>query len=63
MAPISYLNKLYGGDLAVVWFDAHGDLNSPATSVSQNFHGMPLRCLLGDGEETLKSACFSLLRP
>lgn len=63
LAPISYLNKLYGGDLAVVWFDAHGDLNSPATSVSHNFHGMPLRCLLGDGDENLKAGCFSLLRP
>ncbi|CAJ37379.1 arginase family protein [Methanocella arvoryzae] len=63
LAPVSYLNKLYGGDLAVVWFDAHGDLNSPATSVSHNFHGMPLRCLLGDGDEALVKNCFSLLTP
>lgn len=63
LAPISYLNKRYEGDLAVVWFDAHGDLNSPATTVSNNFHGMPLRCLLDDGDEALKAGCFSLLRP
>lgn len=63
LAPISYLNRLFDGDLAVVWFDAHGDLNSPATSVTHNFHGMPLRCLLWDGEEALKASCFSLLRP
>lgn len=63
LAPISYLNKRYGGDLAVVWFDAHGDLNSPATSVTHNFHGMPLRCLLGDGDESLLSHCSSLLTP
>ncbi len=32
--------------LAVVWFDAHGDLNTPATSPSGNAWGMPLRMLL-----------------
>ncbi|WP_424359450.1 arginase family protein [Methanocella sp. MCL-LM] len=63
LAPVSYLNKRYESDLAVVWFDAHGDLNSPATTVSNNFHGMPLRCLLGDGDVALKDSCFSLLRP
>jgi arginase family enzyme len=35
--------------LAVVWFDAHGDLNTPATSPSGNVWGMPLRMLLDDG--------------
>jgi arginase len=48
-APVAYLNERYGGDLAVVWFDAHGDLNSPATSPSGHFHGMVLRTLLGTG--------------
>ena len=32
--------------LAVVWFDAHGDLNTPETSPSGNMWGMPLRMLL-----------------
>lgn len=39
--------------LAVVWFDAHADLNSPQTSPSGAFHGMVLRTLLGDGPATL----------
>jgi arginase len=39
--------------LAVVWFDAHGDLNTPETSPSGAFHGMVLRTLLGDGPGTL----------
>ncbi len=34
------------GPLAVVWFDAHGDLNTPETSPSGNLWGMPLRMLL-----------------
>jgi arginase len=36
-------------DAAVVWLDAHADLNSPLTSPSRAFHGMVLRTLLGDG--------------
>jgi arginase len=63
IAPVSYLNKRYEGDLAVLWLDAHGDLNSPSTSVTHNFHGMPLRCLLGEGDETLLNRRFSTLRP
>ncbi len=47
-APIAYLSRRYQG-LGVVWFDAHGDLNTPATSPSGHFHGMVLRTLLGDG--------------
>jgi len=35
--------------LAVVWFDAHGDLNTPETSPSGNPWGMPLRMLIDSG--------------
>jgi arginase len=35
--------------LAVVWVDAHGDLNTPETSPSGNAWGMPLRMVLDDG--------------
>jgi arginase len=38
-----------GGRLAVVWLDAHGDLNTPETSPSGNAWGMPLRMLLDAG--------------
>jgi len=38
-----------GGRLAVVWLDAHGDLNTPETSPSGNEWGMPLRMLLDAG--------------
>ncbi len=34
------------GRIAVVWFDAHGDLNTPETSPSGNVWGMPLRMLV-----------------
>jgi len=39
--------------LGVIWFDAHGDLNTPETSPSGNIHGMSLAVSLGLGETTL----------
>jgi arginase len=53
VAPIAYLNQKYRGDLAVLWLDAHADLNTPASSPSGHFHGMVLRTLLGDGPAAL----------
>jgi arginase len=35
--------------IALVWFDAHGDLNTPETSPSGNAWGMPLRMLIESG--------------
>ena len=37
------------GRLAVVWIDAHGDLNTPETSPSGNAWGMPLRMAIDEG--------------
>jgi arginase len=37
------------GRVAVVWVDAHGDLNTPETSPSGNEWGMPLRMLVDSG--------------
>jgi arginase len=52
-APVAYLNEFYEGRAGVVWFDAHGDLNTPESSPSGHFHGMVLRTLLGDGPNQL----------
>jgi arginase family enzyme len=38
------------GHVAVVWIDAHGDLNTPASSPSGNAWGMPLRMLIDAGD-------------
>jgi arginase family enzyme len=35
--------------LGVIWFDAHGDLNTPQTSPSGNQWGMPLRMIVDGG--------------
>lgn len=34
-------------ETAVIWVDAHGDCNTPDTSPSGNYHGMPLGHILG----------------
>ncbi|MFN0122998.1 MAG: arginase [Blastocatellia bacterium] len=39
--------------VGVVWFDAHGDMNTPETSPSGNIHGMPFAAILGNGAREL----------
>jgi arginase len=39
--------------IGLIWVDAHGDMNTPATSPSGNVHGMPLGALLGYGAPEL----------
>jgi arginase len=51
------------GDVAVVWFDAHGDLNDVDSSPSGAFCGMVLRALLGDGPDGLVSSGANMLAP
>ncbi len=63
VAPVSYLNARHGGDLAVVWFDAHADLNTPDSSPSGMFHGMPLRVLLGEGDPAFVEGARPHLSP
>ncbi|MDQ0177818.1 arginase [Bacillus chungangensis] len=40
-------------ELGVIWYDAHGDLNTADTSPSGNIHGMPLAASLGYGHPSL----------
>lgn len=42
-----------GLPLGLLWIDAHGDMNTPATTVSGNVHGMPLAALLGEDPREL----------
>jgi arginase len=45
-------------NLGVIWFDAHGDINTPESSPSGNIHGMPVSCLLGKGPPQLVNIGF-----
>src|SRR6185503_4661724 len=42
-----------GEKLGLIWFDAHGDANTPETTPSGNIHGMSLAVSLGFGDEEL----------
>ena len=38
-----------GRRIGLLWLDAHGDLNTPMSTLSGNVHGMPVAHLLGHG--------------
>ena len=46
--------RLAGKDIAVIWVDAHADINTPETSDSGNIHGMPVAFLTGLAETDRK---------
>jgi arginase len=46
-ATAEWATKTKGLPIGLLWVDAHGDMNTPATSLSGNVHGMPLAALLG----------------
>lgn len=54
VAVIGYLNGIHP-DLRVIWVDAHLDANTPATSPSGNFHGMPVSAILGRAPEPMRA--------
>ena len=60
---VTYLNHKYHGELTVLWIDSHGDLNTPATSPSGYFYGMPLRTLLGEGDAEMLTQIPAKLHP
>ncbi len=59
LEPVAAARLAYGDRLVVVWFDAHGDVNTPDSSPSGAYHGMVLRALTGEGPQGLvPDACL-----
>lgn len=54
MATIAASQHRFGPSLKIIWFDAHGDINTRQTSPSGNYHGMPLAYLTGLDKEPHK---------
>jgi len=54
-----------GGDIGVIWVDAHADMNTPQTTLSGNVHGMPLAALLGQEPNELSKigTSFPKIKP
>lgn len=53
IAGVSNYQRKRKESFGLVWFDAHGDINTPDTSYSGNVHGMPLAVSLGLGDRRL----------
>jgi len=53
IAGLSRFHRERRKKVGLVWFDAHGDMNTPETSPSGNIHGMPLAVALGLGDPGL----------
>ena len=53
VAAAAHAQARSGGDVAVLWLDAHPDLNTPESSPSGGFGGMALRAIVGEGPEGL----------
>lgn len=55
------IRERLGRDMAVIWVDAHADINTPEMSPSGNIHGMPMAFLTGLARETEKQDMFGWL--
>ncbi len=55
LGAVSGASVALDGNLGLVYFDAHGDMNTEETTMSGNVHGMHLASLLGFGAPQLKN--------
>lgn len=62
IAVIDYLHARHP-DLTVIWVDAHLDANTPETSPSGNFHGMPVSALMGRAPAPMQRLLGAPLAP
>lgn len=62
IAAIDYLNGVYP-NLQVIWIDAHMDANTPETSPSGYFHGMPVSAIMGFAPEPLRRLQGAPVKP
>jgi arginase len=60
LGTLGGLAAAHGHVGGVVWIDAHGDLNTPASSPTGNVHGMPLAASLGLAGDEFASAAWPL---
>lgn len=61
LAPFSYLNEKYDGDVALLWVDAHPDVSIPEDF--ENHHAHVLANLLGVGDQEFVAEVPHLFKP
>lgn len=57
IGSIAGVSKYYK-NIAVIWVDAHGDINTDKTSDTGNVHGMPLAASMGFGSSALTDVYY-----
>ncbi len=57
VAGVARAYRERGERIGCIWLDAHGDLNTPESTMSGNVHGMPVAHLLGHGDPALVGLC------
>lgn len=62
IAVIDYLHRVHPG-LSVIWIDAHLDANTPETSPSGSFHGMPVAAILGRAPAPMRALLSAPIDP
>lgn len=62
IAVIDYLHRVHPG-LNVIWIDAHLDANTPQTSPSGSFHGMPVAAILGRAPPAMRPFLAAPISP
>lgn len=50
-------------NVALIWFDAHGDMNTEQTSPTGNVHGMPVAALMGLCDSALNDVAKVNIKP
>lgn len=53
LGVVSGASVALNGDIGLIYLDAHGDMNTPETTLTGNIHGMPLSALMGFGDKQL----------
>jgi len=62
IAVIDHLNRVHPG-LSVIWIDAHIDGNTPETSPSGSFHGMPVAAIMGRAPAPMRALLDAPIDP
>ena len=60
--PFTYLAGKYGGDVAVLWIDAHPDITLPG-DVYPAYHAMAVTALMGKGDKKILSRLPATIPP
>jgi arginase len=53
---VAGLRRVLSKEFGIAWFDAHGDFNTPETTITGYLGGMPLACCCGRGLAELRAA-------